>query len=216
MQHLYRFVLSELPASAMRTVMPSSEMPAWRQAPSAAATCWNAHLASPWMTTVGLVSGVRAAARSSCEFCFGQWLAIEIEVAVGGHGYDQRQVWWRIFACLGDFRHRDLNVAIHLIELRGHHEENDEQEQHVDHRREVQRWHVVVMMKLEWQWEGRVVEIDEYVPLSGCFSACDCEAAAFAVFEAFVGNEIYEFLAVVIDFHDEAVHASYEEQVEDQ
>src|SRR5262249_54457450 len=50
------------PALAIRTVMPNSDTPACRQAPRAFATFWNGQLASPWITTVGSVSGVPAAA----------------------------------------------------------------------------------------------------------------------------------------------------------
>ena len=76
--------------------------------------------------------------------------AIELHAAVALHGDNERPRRRRLLAGLRNFRHVDLDVALHLIELRRHHEENDQQEQHVDHRREIQRRRIVVLSLEAW------------------------------------------------------------------
>ena len=110
---------------------------------------------------------------------------------------------------LSDLGHFQIQLALPFRELRARHEENDQQEHDVDHRRQVQSG-LFVLMSFEWHGgNARVALLPVWVRRPCCVLRPRLRLS-------FGRNQVHDLLAQRIDQDDQAIHAADEIQVGDQ
>lgn len=158
----------------------------------------------------GVLQVASGRAEGGSEFFCRDDAAVERDRAVSKDVEQQAFVGGRQMASLSYTGYAKLDLPLQFDELGARHEEDDEQEQHVDHRREVENRNLIPM-RLERHGEQCSRCGLRRCRLGGLLAYDLDVSAGRAGLQRFCGDQLDKLAAALIEFHGELVHAAYEE-----
>lgn len=160
--------------------------------------------------TLEIASG---GAKGGGEFFWRYDPAVEHDGAVSEDIQHQAFVNGGQMAGLAHARNAKFDLAFHLGELGAGHKEDDEEEQHVDHRREIERWYLITVCFEGHGRPGRSTACGGSG--SGSLLAHDLDVSTCrAGLQPFCGDQLHKLVAALIEFHGELIHPADEKQMQ--